>query len=227
VTDEYDGPPEQLQRLAHAYQRGDIPTQSPIYWPRETWLRRLPEHTATFEALPSLLDRAEVRHRTEAPQNAGDALRGFLTAMVWGFGGTGYGPWRVRQALDGMPELPEVLLEAAQHAAINAVAGYRVLSKHRPPRIGPAFATKYLHFAVPITATSPLILDRFVARWIGTHTRLRLNPVRWSPHTYERYLACVGNWAAQLDIPGAIIEELIFRAAAEGQWADPLRIQSS
>jgi len=59
-----------------------------------------------------------------------------------------------------MPELPEVLLDAAQRAATDAVAGYRILSERRPPRIGPAFATKYLHFAVPRTATSPLILDR-------------------------------------------------------------------
>jgi hypothetical protein len=226
VTDEHDEPPEQLQRLVRAYQRGEVPMQSPIHWRRETWLRRLPEHTATFEALPSLLGRAEVRQRSEAPQNTGDALRGFLIAMVWGFGGIGYGPWRVRQALDGRPDLPEVLLEAARHAAINAVAGYRVLSEHRPPRIGPAFATKYLHFAVPITAASPLILDRFVASWIAAHAHLRLNPTRWSPHTYGRYLTCVGHWAVQLDISGALIEELIFRVTAGGQWADPLRIQS-
>ncbi len=226
MTDDH-GTPVQLKRLVDAYQRADSSTQPPIPWPLEPWLRWLPEHKATFEDLPSPLNRAEVRARSEAPQDAGDALRGFLTAMVWGFGRTGYGPWRVRQALDGMPELPEVLLEAAQQAATNAVAGYRILSERRPPRIGPAFATKYLHFAVPCTATSPLILDRFVADWIGVHARLRLNPGRWSPRTYERYLACVGRWAAELNVPPARIEELIFRDTASGQWADQSRSPKS
>jgi hypothetical protein len=220
VTEDHRSPPEQLKRLVDACQAGSS-MQPSISWRLRSWLRWLPEHQAAFEDLPSPLGRAEVRARCEAPRDASDALRGFLTTMVWGFGRTGYGPWRVRQALDGMPGLPEVLLEATQRAATDAVAGYRILSERRPPRIGPAFATKYLHFAVPRMAGSPLILDRLVANWIRTHARLRLNAGRWSPRTYERYLTCVGHWAAELNVAPALIEELIFRDTASGQVGGP------
>jgi hypothetical protein len=144
-----EAPPGRLQELVGACRRSEICRQAPISWPLQPWLQWLPEHQGFLHAVPSRLDRAEVRRRSETPQDAGHALGGFLAAMVWGFGRVGYGPWRVRQALDGRPDLPEVLLEAARHAAGDAVAGYRALAIHRPPWIGPAFATKYLHLPCP------------------------------------------------------------------------------
>ncbi len=214
-------PPERLEELVAAYQRAGCPVQPPVGWRRQPWRLRMPEHAAILDALPSLLDRAEVRARAEAPQDPEGALRGFLAVMVWGFGHTGYGPWRVQSAVDATPDLPEVLLESARRAATDPVAGYRLLAERRPRRIGPAFATKYLHFAVPISAAAPLILDRVVAGWLSTHARVRLDPGRWSPPTYERYLACVDGWAADLKVLPALLEELIFRDAAGGQWAAP------
>jgi 8-oxoguanine DNA glycosylase-like protein len=64
-----------------------------------------------------------------------------------------------------------------------------------------------------------------VAGWIKTHAGLWLNPGRWSPRTYERYLACVGHWAAELDVSPDLVEELIFRNTASGQWAELLPIR--
>src|SRR6266511_1362641 len=123
-----------LQRLAalrDAHASGGSRTQRPIPWPRERWLAWLPEHKGILEGLPSSLDRAAVRARAEAPRTSGEAVAGFLASMVWGFGRSGYGPWRVRQALDGAPDLAFVLLDAAMAGETDAVAAYGMLAARR------------------------------------------------------------------------------------------------
>ena len=215
--------PQRLRTILETHVGSAERTQKPIRWPRERWLTWLPEYVDILQRVPSDLDRAAVRVIAEEPRTSQEAIRGFLAAMVWGYGRTGYGPWRVRQALDGRPDLPVVLLKAATVAQNDAVAAYRILAAYRPPRIGPAFATKYLYFCVPESESAPLILDRFVANWLRAHAGLPLNPVPWAPMTYERYLTRLRTWALELDASPAQVEELIFRDTAGGQGSDPLR----
>jgi hypothetical protein len=213
-----------LSMLLDAHAVSGNRRQRPIPWPRGRWLSWLPQHSDVIERLPSSLDRTAVRSTAESPTTGDQALAGFLAAMIWGFGNSGYGPWRVCQALAGRPDLPIVLLEAAKAAAVDAVAAYAVVAAHRPPRIGPAFATKYLYFCVPESSGSPLILDRLVAGWLREHAGFHINPVPWSAPTYRRYLGLIRTWASELHTSPALVEELIFRDTAGGQWSDPLTL---
>jgi hypothetical protein len=226
------GPPERLKLLVDEHRRAGCPAQGAIHVPMPRW-RRWPsvEHHEVLDDLPRTddiemraLTRAQVRERCECPSDAGQALRAFLVVMAWGFGTTaGYGPWRVYRAIDAgrqgsqddkaTSSLAEVLLSAALQSADDPVAGYRVLAEHRPLWIGPAFATKYLHFVTPVSVNSPLILDRVVAGWIARHASggPRLDPVPWAASTYQRYLTCMKEWAADLGAMPSVAEELMFR----------------
>lgn len=220
--DRSDDVPARLKTILHHHTSGGARAQKSIEWPRDRWLTWFPEHAHILRNVPAELDRAAVRTMAETPASRDDALAGFLAAMVWGFGRAGYGPWRVRQALDRHADLPDTLLRAAKAAQDDPVTAYRILAESRPTRIGPAFGTKFLHFSVPSSDSSPLILDRIVADWCREHADLRFNPVPWSPAVYERYLDRLRNWARYLGVMPDVVEELMFRDKVDGQWRDPL-----
>lgn len=214
--------PARLEVLLDRHHSGGSVPQQPICWPRARWVGRLPDCESVLNALPACLDRKSVRDVARHPDGDDAAMRGFLASMVWGYGDVGYGPWRIQRCLASRPDLPAVLLEAARYAAGDAEAAYEFMAGHRARMLGPAFATKYLYFSQPRGTRSPLILDRLVSDWLGEQTGLRFSPVRWSPRTYAAYLLLMRQWGDELGQEPALLEELMFRDRAGGQWHDPI-----
>lgn len=67
-----------------------------------------------------------------------------------------------------------------------------------------------------------LILDQLVAGWLKDNAGLRLNQLRWSARTYQRYLTAMSGWADELSVATDELEVCIFSAEARkagGQWA--------
>lgn len=84
--------------------------------------------------------------------------------------------------------------------------------------LGPAFGTKWIHFA---SGGEAPILDRLVTRWPERHQLLRLNPVPRSTRTYGRYLRLLEGWSDTVGLHPVILERLMFEdqaKAAGSQW---------
>lgn len=91
----------------------------------------------------------------------------FIASMVWGNGGTGYGPYRTSVALN-IPRKGAVPVSVIENVGRLASAGdiegaYKAMTDALW-RIGPAFGTKFLYFASPPEANAP-IFDGVVAGW--------------------------------------------------------------
>ena len=116
----------------------------------------------------------------------------FIASMVWGNGGTGYGPYRTSVALNiprnGVSPLDAIekvgrlagdgKIEAAYKAMTNAMW-----------RIGPAFGTKFIYFASPPNANAP-IFDGVVAGWKSNNVPWVSSPSTawtWNWNTYDLY----------------------------------------
>ncbi|MGW5848799.1 8-oxoguanine DNA glycosylase OGG fold protein [Streptomyces sp. NPDC055254] len=140
-----------------------------------------------------------------------------VASYVWGQGGKGYGPHRLRKIL-AEPNVADALAEA-ETALRNegAVAAYGVMCGS-VKWLGPAFFTKLLYF-IDLSLDAPatprtLVLDQKVARVVRAHaTRVGLesglatasavatwtwSDADWTPHRYGVYLHWIEAAAQQL-----------------------------
>jgi hypothetical protein len=219
--------PQAVQRLIDKWRVAGSPAQSGIAWPRQRWSDQFPAHAAALAALPDLLSRPLLRQSCQdAADSPAAALTAFLTVMAWGYGRVGYGPFRVQRIVASVPD-PGRCLQAAAATLVRSgpTAAYALLGDNGVPRLpglGPAFGTKYLYFCSPPGNRPALILDRLVAAWLRANAGIRLNEVRWSARTYERYLAAMSGWAEEMAVTDDELEACIFSdqaKAAGGQWA--------
>jgi 8-oxoguanine DNA glycosylase-like protein len=95
------------------------------------------------------------------------------------------------------------------------MAGYQELGgRSRVFNVGPAFGTKFLFFCQdPAARRRALILDKNVTDWLRGHAGIDLNPLPWSPKTYETYLDQMHDWAARLEVEPQVVELVMFREA--------------
>lgn len=223
--------PRSLQTLM---ERAEGVRQPEIDWSRGRWMSRLPSYPI-FERLPNMLDREQVKGVCAGSTVSEDsAVDAFLTAMAWGYGNVGYGPWRVEQALRDSHAKQKVYRVAAALDQDGPLAAYRLFATEcRLTKIGPAFATKFLYFVDSGKHdTHALILDRLVAKWLLLRADYPVNPVPWSPTAYQDYLDRMHEWAAALRVTPAALELAMFQdmSDAEGnQWSPgsaPNRAQS-
>ena len=146
--------------------------------------------------------------------------------MAWGYGGVGYGPFRVGRVLASVPD-PGVRLQAAAAELTRGepVNAYSLLGDGGVPALpglGPAFGTKFLYFCPRPPGCTALILDRLVASWLRQNTSLQLNEARWSAATYQRYLMAMSHWAAETAVTPDNLETCIFlhqATDAGSQWS--------
>ncbi len=116
----------------------------------------------------------------------------FIASMVWGNGGTGYGPYRTAVALK-IPRngaIPERVLEEVGGLASKGdlERAYRTMTSALW-RIGPAFGTKFLYFASPPESNAP-IFDGIVAGWKSDGLPWVSHPSTawsWNWNTYNLY----------------------------------------
>ncbi len=116
---------------------------------------------------PNSIARADVR----AVCAAEGPVAGFVAAMIWGFGPTGYGPHRLHQMLTakrGHTGPDEVIVDIMEVAARQGAGkGFSALwasGRTRVLGLGTAFGTKALHFATneSTPGAPPAVLDMFV-----------------------------------------------------------------
>lgn len=111
------------------------------------------------------------------PDSSDEDLRAFLLLVnAWGFGTSGFGPWRTQRVLASERFLPsarrtlEILHAGNPDAAVRAYFYLNNKSQGKVPWWGPAFFTKFLAFADPANSTDStkrqgaLILDRWMAK---------------------------------------------------------------
>ncbi len=209
-------PPDALQEAYdHWVQRGR-PQQAPTRYRKDAWRRILPEHADLIDTLAEELDRATVR--VEIARLGRDdrwPVPAFIITQIWGYGPNNLGPARVRRVLDAAgDQAPVGLAQAARRVTDEgAVAGFSALAgEHRLTWLSTSFATKYLFFMDP--SERALVLDEFVATWIGRHTgaRLRLQPM--NVRDYRLYLRLIDHWAQELGEHPSCLEQLIFETEA-------------
>jgi len=216
--------PADLSALTSRWKAAGRPAQSGIAWPRDAWTAYFPNQAAVFDRLPDRLTRDDVReHASNASKSDAFALEAFLASMAWGYGNVGYGPWRTERVLRLNPDASAMLRQAAEHlSTAGAVPAYRFLANSgRLKYLGPAFGTKFLHFAPQSPTGSPaLILDAIVTRAVRSVSGVLLSATTWNTLTYERYLTTITGWASGLGIEAADAEMLLFVGESPGQWAE-------
>jgi hypothetical protein len=143
--------------------------------------------------------------------------------MCWGYGTTGYGPYRTARVLEDS-EAPAKLAHARELTGTEGpIASYRFLATEgRIAGLGPAFGTKYLYFTDEERAGS-LILDRIMADSFLELSGIRIDPVKWNVKDYGGYLAMMALWGEALGVEAEVLERLVFVAASTdlgNQWAE-------
>ena len=196
------------------------PSQQAMGWSRPQWQEALPRNTEFLRGLPDAVGRTDViKVCATAAASPADAERGFVAAMIWGYGTVGYGPYRTARVLTANAQAPEVLHHVADVAVTRGgVAAFEALKADRLKWLGVAFATKYLFFCAENGGAGPApVLDRLVRGWLGDHTGWapRLD---WQLGDYTTYVQAVVAWAGELQMRPADVELLMFRSAAN---ADP------
>ncbi|GAA3284082.1 hypothetical protein GCM10020218_041700 [Dactylosporangium vinaceum] len=170
----------------------------------------LPEHSELLEQLPNPIDREAVRAQASSLKDEADAIRLFITAMVWGYGPIGYGPFRTARVLAENSAAAATLLSVGQCVrTAGGPAAFGLLKKNRLRWLGVSFATKYMYFCNEPSRNPALILDSLVQRWLSVNADIRLR-TDWRVDHYERYVRTVVHWAAQLSLELGEVEFLMF-----------------
>ncbi|MFJ9147021.1 hypothetical protein ACIRP7_02890 [Streptomyces sp. NPDC102270] len=134
----------------------------------ERWPNDFADRVAVASASVS---RAEVVATLRAAEQSQTWAAAFVATQVWGYGLTGYGPYRTGQML-AQPGAEEAFAEAVSlltdEGASAAYERLQVLDG-----LGPAFLTKFLYFAgqaLPeVKGLRPLILDSVLAGVLRRH----------------------------------------------------------
>lgn len=186
--------------LISAWKAEGSPAQIPLNWhsQRISWVSALGDFENTLSKLPASINR-EFLFNMSASQEF-DISQKFLAVMLWGYGGRGYGPYRVSKML----EQPNVLIKLENVYELCKsqfpIDAYRYLMAEPIRGLGPSYATKLLNFLTPREVGSP-ILDSLILKWIkenvprefDTHN---LNRLKWNPHLYSHYSYWVKENAA-------------------------------
>ena len=105
---------------------------------------------------------------------------------------------------------------AAEQGAVDGY--YSMNNDNYIKHLGPAFFTKWLHFA---TAANPAnnmkvapILDRLVITWMSNHG-IKIRAGR-TP-AYAEYVELLSHWGTPYDLGPADVEERIFRLIRDAQ----------
>lgn len=216
---------------------GTFKAQTAFSYPREAWIRwlgHLDRLGPLIEDLPSALDRPVVTSLVAKHANT-DPVSAFVPAMIWGHGISGYGPFRVARVLT---QSKSPLNAYIDESVVRKLAdGYRVASEEGPiagycrmnndayiKYLGPAFFTKWLHFATAATASDDQaeakvapILDQLVLNWLRDHD-ITLRAGR-TPD-YETYVSILSAWGEPHKLGAAQVEERIFRLIRDAQEAE-------
>ncbi len=225
MTDVVRPVPPALGALVQQWDSHGRPAQAGSNWSLRAWKLTFPEHAEFLASLPNPMSRdGAAKACSEAHLGSEAAVRGFLAAMIWGYGRIGYGPYRTSHVLTETHGAAGILAEAAIRVRNRGgPAAFDFLAQHRLHGLGVAFATKYLFFCTSAAGDGPpaLILDRLVRGWLARNTgwSLRLD---WHIADYRDYVENVAVWASELNCAPSDLEYLMFGSAVSSdptsQW---------
>lgn len=170
---------------------------------------------------------------TDGSPNPQAVATAFIAAMVWGYGTSGYGPYRTARVLSTDPRAMEHLIEIASiaqdpeqggRAAFAKISEQRAKGERYLKYLGPAFGTKFLYFLTAASdkvETTP-VLDAVVRRWFRDEAHETLYTTWWDPDSYAKYLGLLDEWREKLPEANgsALLEredvELLIFASARG-----------
>jgi len=220
---------KRMMTLAKVYadNEGNYREQGPNNWSHH-WADHVPRNWGLPQQLTrrAVLEQVEFLRR-EPTDEAAEKV--FLSIMVWGFGDTGYGPYRVGVMKSSRPEgLGKYLLGVVDSVDDGSISSYAHILKDNPTKLGPVYATKVAYFMTP-GEISP-ILDSAVVQWVYRHQRKWLfNCNTWSVDQYAKYLSyCqellneVGGEVPEDQRTLGLVEYLMFidqAAAGLPKWA--------
>lgn len=227
--------PEKGRRYRHGTGAHTILCSPPSWMAIAPWPDTFADRAAVASASVSRADVMAVVRAAERSQSWAEA---FVATQVWGYGLTGYGPYRTGQVL-AQPGAEEAFAQAVSLLADEgASAAYERLQLL--DGLGPAFLTKFLYFAgqaLPeVKGLRPLILDSVLAgvlrrhatkigavagyEWAAPIANRIWRDSNWTSHRYHIYLqwmyaASEQLTAASIEWPAApdLLELALFNAA--------------
>lgn len=149
-----------------------------------------------------------------------DPMGLFLASMFWGYGPTGWGPYRVGRIVTENPHLEAAIGGIIAAAEDTPEAAWDAITKrHKLHRLGPAFGTKVTYFAALHADTQhpwPLIADLNTSWGIWNLTKDQPESLRVARSVerrsgYLRYIDTAHAWAEQLGCRPDDIELALFR----------------
>lgn len=162
----------------------------------------------------------------------------FVAAMIWGYGTTGYGPYRTARVLMTDTEAVQHLVDVAGYAQGESAGGVKSFEhiagqgRNYLKYLGPAFGTKFLYFltaASDVAETTP-VMDGVIRRWFAGEPDISLVTSSWDPRSYRTYLSSLDTWRKELlAVRGGVeldrddLEFLIFASTRRdaNAWGDP------
>lgn len=217
------------ESLAAVLAQPPLPQRS-FSWNRSAWtaaMHDLPDVQQVLDSLPDRVDRDSIREVVTAQLEAGGVLPAFASAMVWGYGDSGYGPTRVRWVLTGAKagaaeapvraDIAELLRTAAETVrAQGPVEGFSYMNNAgRIKHLAAAFFTKWLYFASATTSAddpnAAPILDKQVHDWLQREAGISVN-IHRTPD-YQRYLETLKAWGSAYARTPVQVEKAIFGLA--------------
>ena len=172
---------------AYIKNRGNYLMQGPV-WSEKHWSGLVkPDWN-----LPKRITREFLYDGFQNPESVVDAEALFVAAMIWGYGGVGYGPHRVGLMLKSASQregsVGQFVQDLKKESREKESGAYEFLANrvNRLDRLGPSFGSKLAYFSTP-NHDSP-ILDSVVAAWIHEHEgRWLFDANKWSTSQYESY----------------------------------------
>jgi hypothetical protein len=210
------------------------PNAQSIPYDMDSWKHRFTDDldvTSIIQRFPDAITRKNIKGLgDETKYNRENARKLFIAAMIWGYGTTAYGPYRVRAMLDN--ELANMILGDT----IQKIVERDIKTAYRDFELrgcGPAFMTKFFYF-IGLSANVkplPLILDSRVAQSLilllkdeglyptdfvkfSVNKNGRINVSRY-PDGYIRYIELMDEWSQELGCHADAIEFFLFNPPQE------------
>lgn len=198
--------------------------QEAMRWVPGTWRRWIGDLDgvgAVLDALPSAVNRRDAASAARDALDQGNVVGAFCAVMVWGYGNSGRGPFKVDRILRGAEAFDRATITSRLVQALELVrsAGpveaYRFLynaDRGAIKYLGPAFFTKWLSLAAfedPYGPDAPPILDSLVREWVTREAGVSLPKTRTVD--YETYIKLLEGWAASTGCTQTQLESTVFR----------------
>ena len=208
-----------ISYLASIWIDSGKPAQDAFGWAKDTnrWQIKLPHYAQFIETLAPSLTRVLVKEIV-SDQNL-DIIPRFLTAMIWGYGEVGYGPYRVHRILSN-PGIATKLQETFDLANRGEwLEAYKFLRDFPIKGLGPAYGTKWLYFCSGSSQEIP-IYDSLIAKWMELFAPeefcgMSTSSEYWRPETYKAYVEYVIRCSRVLGLSEGEVELIIYNDATQ------------